>query len=39
VIISKGKIVEEGTANSLKHKYNNDNLEDIFMRLVGDHNE
>lgn len=39
VIISKGKIVEEGTAATLKQKYNNDNLEEIFMRLVGDHNE
>ncbi|SHJ33211.1 sodium transport system ATP-binding protein [Clostridium amylolyticum] len=39
VIINKGKIVEEGTKDSLKHKYDNPDLEQIFMRLVGGHNE
>ena len=39
IIINKGKLIEEGTANYLKEKYNNDNLEDIFMMLVGDKNE
>jgi sodium transport system ATP-binding protein len=39
IIINKGKLIETGTANYLKEKYNNDNLEDIFMMLVGDKNE
>ncbi|HSQ33504.1 MAG TPA: ATP-binding cassette domain-containing protein [Peptostreptococcaceae bacterium] len=39
IIINKGKLIEEGAANYLKEKYNNDNLEDIFMMLVGDKNE
>lgn len=39
IIINKGKLVESGTSNYLKEKYNNDNLEDIFMMLVGDKNE
>lgn len=36
VIIHKGKIFEEGTVEDLKRKYNNENMEDIFMQLVGD---
>ncbi|MCM0647790.1 ATP-binding cassette domain-containing protein [Clostridium swellfunianum] len=36
VIIHKGKILEEGTVDDLKRKYGNDNMEDIFMQLVGD---
>jgi sodium transport system ATP-binding protein len=39
VIIHKGKILEEGTVNELKIKYNNESMEDIFMLLVGDKNE
>lgn len=39
VIIHKGKIVAEGTTEQLKHTYSNDNLEEIFMQLVGDKNE
>ncbi len=39
VIISKGIIVEEGTPKELKEKYNNDDLEQVFMRLVGEGNE
>jgi sodium transport system ATP-binding protein len=38
VIIHKGKILEEGTVESLKEKYSNNNMEDIFMQLVGDKN-
>lgn len=36
IIIHKGKIIEEGTVEDLKRKYKNDNVEDIFMQLVGD---
>lgn len=36
VIIHKGKIFEEGTVEDFKTKYNNQNMEDIFMQLVGD---
>lgn len=36
VIIHKGNIIIEGTIDSLKNKYNNDNLEDLFMKLVGE---
>jgi sodium transport system ATP-binding protein len=35
VIIHKGKIVEDGTIEALKNKYNSD-LEDVFMRMVGE---
>jgi sodium transport system ATP-binding protein len=38
VIIHKGKILEEGTVEELKKKYSNDNMEEIFMQLVGDNN-
>jgi sodium transport system ATP-binding protein len=39
VIIHKGRILETGTVDYLKSKYNSDDMEDIFMRLVGDKNE
>lgn len=39
VIIHKGKILEQGTIEELKVKYNNTNLEEVFMLLVGDKNE
>lgn len=35
IIIHKGKIVENGTIENLKSKYGS-NLEEVFMRLVGD---
>ncbi len=34
-IIHKGKLVEIGSAEELKEKYNNDDLEEIFIRLAG----
>ncbi|PJI08558.1 MULTISPECIES: ABC transporter ATP-binding protein [Clostridium] len=34
IIIHKGKIVEEGTIDSLKKKHNNDNLEEVFLDLI-----
>lgn len=36
VIIHKGRIVEEGTVQDLKIKYGNNDMEDIFIELVGD---
>ncbi len=39
IIIHKGKIIETGTITSLKSKYNNNDMEEIFMKLVGDKNE
>ncbi|AKN30165.1 ABC transporter [Clostridium carboxidivorans P7] len=39
IIIHKGKIIETGTIESLKSKYNNNDMEEIFMSLVGDSNE
>lgn len=36
IIIHKGKIIEEGTIEELKAKYKNENVEEIFMQLVGD---
>ena len=36
VIIHKGKIMEQGTMDDLKIRYKMDNMEDIFMMLVGD---
>lgn len=35
IIIHKGKIVEEGTIIDLKKKYNNDDLEEVFLSLIG----
>lgn len=37
-IIHKGEIVEVATVKSLKEKYNDMELEDIFVELVGDKN-
>lgn len=34
-IIHKGKIVEVGTIPELKEKYNENDLEEIFVRLIG----
>lgn len=39
VIIHKGKIVEQGTISSLKVKYNNEDMEDIFVNLIGGSHE
>lgn len=39
IIIHKGKILEEGTIKQLKLKYKNDDMEEIFMNLVGEKNE
>ncbi|MFL0197428.1 ATP-binding cassette domain-containing protein [Clostridium sp. WILCCON 0269] len=35
VIIHKGKLVEEGTVEELKRKYENNDLEEVFMKLIG----
>lgn len=35
VIIHKGSIVEEGTIDELKKKYDDNDMENIFSRLVG----
>lgn len=35
IIIHKGEIVEEGTIEGLKEKYKENDMEEIFMRLVG----
>lgn len=35
IIINKGKIAEEGTLNELKKKYDNDDLEEVFVRIIG----
>jgi sodium transport system ATP-binding protein len=39
VIIHRGKIIETGTVSELKAKYNDEDMEEIFMRLVGGKNE
>lgn len=39
IIIHKGNILEQGTIEELKMKYNNSNLEEVFMLLVGGKNE
>lgn len=38
-IINKGELIEKGRIEELKNKYGFDNLEDIFLRLVGGKNE
>ena len=34
-LIDKGKIVEMGTSDELRKKYNADNLEDVFVKVAG----
>jgi sodium transport system ATP-binding protein len=38
-IIHKGAIVDMGTIAEFKQKYGNDDLEEVFMKLVGDKHE
>ncbi|WP_291571222.1 ATP-binding cassette domain-containing protein [Clostridium sp. UBA4548] len=35
IIINKGKIVERGSITELKEKYKNNNLEEVFVALIG----
>lgn len=35
IIIHKGKLVEEGTISGLKEKYNNNDLEEVFVQLIN----
>jgi sodium transport system ATP-binding protein len=39
VIIHKGRLLEEGTVEALKNKYKSNDMEEIFMLLVGEKNE
>lgn len=39
VIIHKGKLIEQGTIEELKIKYSNNDMEDIFIKLIGGKNE
>ncbi|MCB2357162.1 ATP-binding cassette domain-containing protein [Clostridium estertheticum] len=39
VIIHKGKVVEHGTISALKVKYNNEDMEDVFVNLIGGNHE
>lgn len=38
-IMHKGKLVEIGTLSEIREKYQNENIEEIFMKLVGDDHE
>lgn len=38
-IINKGKLIQISTLDELKNKFNNENLEDIFVELVGEKSE
>lgn len=38
-IIHKGKVIEVSSISKLREKYNTDELEDIFVELVGDKSE
>lgn len=35
VIINKGKLLEDCSIDNLKEKYNNDDLEEVFVSLIG----
>lgn len=35
VIINKGKLLEDCSIDALKEKYNNDDLEEVFVSLIG----
>jgi len=39
VIIHKGIVIEQGTIEELKEKYHINDMEEIFMRLVGERDE
>lgn len=39
IIIHKGAIIEKGTIDEIKKKYSNNDMEQIFMDLVGESNE
>lgn len=39
IIIHKGAIIEAGTIDEIKNKYSNNDMEQIFMKLVGEINE
>lgn len=39
VIMHKGNIVEQGTIDSLKAKYENDDIEEIFVTIIGGNHE
>lgn len=39
VIINKGKLLENCTIPELKIKYNNDDLEEVFLELIGGHKD
>ncbi|MDD7795157.1 ABC transporter ATP-binding protein [Clostridium sp. 'White wine YQ'] len=38
IIIHKGRLIEQGTVEHLKEKYNNNDLEEVFVSLVGGKN-
>ena len=38
VIINKGTLLENCTITELKEKYNNNDLEEVFLSLIGGHN-
>ena len=38
VIINKGKLIEQGTVRDLKEKYKNEDLEEVFISLIGGKN-
>ncbi|MBW9172646.1 ATP-binding cassette domain-containing protein [Clostridium estertheticum] len=39
VIIHKGKVVEHGTISALKAKYKNEDMEEVFVNLIGGNHE
>lgn len=39
VIINKGKLLENCTISELKIKHNNDDLEEVFLKLIGGHKD
>ncbi|GIW48874.1 MAG: hypothetical protein KatS3mg079_350 [Caloramator sp.] len=39
VIIHKGRLVYDGRIEDLRREYNGEDLEKVFLRLVGDKNE
>lgn len=39
IIINKGTILEKGQVEELKEKYNEEDMEKIFLKLVGENNE
>ena len=38
-MMHKGKVIESGTLDDIREKYNNSDLEEVFVSLIGGGND